>query len=92
MSAFNKYMADDGYLSHDAEGSRQTQAKGQLKWLVGDFEAGDVVFHTPDMIHSSAANEDEKGKIRLGSDLRFYEAGAPVNGRWYNPWRNSDKL
>ena len=89
MSAFNKYRADVGYLSHDAEGSRQTQAKGQLKWLVGDFEAGDVVFHTPHMIQS---NEDEKGRIRLGSDLRFCEAGAPVDGRWYNPWRNSDKL
>ena len=92
MSAFNKHMAADGYLSHDAEGFRQTQGKGKLKWLVGDFEAGDVVFHTPHMIHSSAANEDEKGRIRLGSDLRFYEAGAPVDGRWCHHWKNGDKL
>ncbi|KAL8987395.1 MAG: hypothetical protein Q9169_008705, partial [Polycauliona sp. 2 TL-2023] len=75
-SVFNKHMADDGYLSHDAEGFRHMQARGNLKWSVDDFEAGDVVFHTPHMIHSSAANEDEKEKIGLGSDLRFYEAGA----------------
>ncbi|KAL8889377.1 MAG: hypothetical protein Q9192_006027 [Flavoplaca navasiana] len=31
VSAFNKHMADDGYLSHDAEGFRHTQAKGKLK-------------------------------------------------------------
>ena len=89
VSAFNKHMADVGYLSHDAEGSRRTQTKGQLKWLVGDFEAVDVVFHTPHMIQP---NEDEKGRIRLGSDLRFCEAGAPVDGRWCNLWMNGDKL
>lgn len=92
VNAFNKHMADDGNLSHDAEGFRQTQAKGKLKWLVGDFEAGDVVFHTPHMIHSSAANEDEKGRIRQGSDLRFYEAGAEVDRRWCNHWKNGDNL
>ncbi|KAL8709876.1 MAG: hypothetical protein Q9220_005492 [cf. Caloplaca sp. 1 TL-2023] len=92
VSAFNKHMAADGYLSHDAEGFRKTEAQGSLKWLVGDFEAGDVVFHTPHMIHSSTANEDEKGRIRLGSDLRFYEAGAPIDERWSKPWTNDDKL
>ncbi|KAL8874031.1 MAG: hypothetical protein Q9174_000571 [Haloplaca sp. 1 TL-2023] len=92
VSAFNRHMAADGYLSHDAEGFRQTHANGRLKWLVGDFEAGDVVFHTPHMIHSSTANEDEKDRIRLGSDLRFYDAGAKVDERWSEDWKNGDRL
>ena len=92
VSAFNRHMADDGYLSHDAEVFRQTQAKGRSKWLVRDFEAGDVVFHTPHMIHSSTVNEDEKGRIRLGSDLRFYEAGAKVDERWSDYCKNGDQL
>ena len=49
-SAFNKYMTKDAYLSHDAEEFRRASAKGHGRWLVGDYEAGDVVFHDPYMI------------------------------------------
>ena len=56
MDAFNVYMNSDGFLTHDAEEFGRTQAPG-LKWLVGDYEAGDVVFHKPYMIHAATKNE-----------------------------------
>ena len=56
--------------------------KGKLRWLVGNYEAGDVVFHNPWMIHAATKNEDEYGRIRLASDLRFYEEGAAIDERW----------
>lgn len=55
MNAFNANMMRDGQLSHNAvqltkdivkyeSGKRGRQGK---RWLVGDYEAGDIVFHDP---------------------------------------------
>lgn len=92
MDAFNKHMNKDGFLSHDAEEFGRMKAGGKLRWLVGDYEAGDVVFHKPYMIHAATKNEDELGRIRLSSDLRFYEEGAALDQRWMKVWRHDDGL
>lgn len=63
-----------------------------MKWLVGDYEAGDVVFHKPCMVHAATRNEDGRGRVRLASDLRFYEEGKEVDGRWRVVWRHDDGL
>ncbi|KAL8830205.1 MAG: hypothetical protein Q9191_001566 [Dirinaria sp. TL-2023a] len=80
VSAFNRYMGELGHLSHNAE----TWAKGGglgKRWLVANYEAGDVVFHSPWMIHASGQNSNKLGRIRLASDLRFYEEGAKLDQR-----------
>lgn len=92
IDAFNTYMNKDGFLCHDAEEFGRVQAKGQLRWLVGDYEAGDVVFHNHYMIHAATKNEDVQGRIRLASDLRFYEEGAALDERWMKFWRHDDGL
>ena len=43
IDAFNKHMAKDGNLCHDAEDFGRVRAEGKLRWLIGDFQAGDVV-------------------------------------------------
>ncbi|CAD6588646.1 MAG: hypothetical protein ASARMPRED_003676 [Alectoria sarmentosa] len=90
IDAFNKHMLKDGFLSHDAEEFGRVRAGGRLKWLVGDYAAGDVVFHKPYMIHAATRNEDELGRIRLASDLRFYEEGAALDQRWMKVWKHDD--
>lgn len=92
IDAFNKHMMKDGFLSHDAEKFGRVIAGGKFRWLVGDYEAGDVVFHNPYMIHAATKNEDELGRIRLASDLRFYEEGAALDQRWMNIFRHDDGL
>ena len=91
MDAFNVNMNKDGFLCHDAEEFGRVQAKG-MRWLVGDYKAGDVVFHNPWMIHAATKNEDEYGRIRLASDLRFYEEGSALDKRWMKLWRHDDGL
>ena len=81
-----------GYISEDAENFSKTHGKGELRWLVGNYEAGDVVFHNPWMIHAATKNDDKLGRIRLASDLRFYEDGAAIDQRWMKLFRNSDGL
>lgn len=92
VDAFNEHMMKDGFLSHDAEEFGRVRGGGRLRWLVGDYEAGDVVFHKPYMIHAATRNEDELGRIRLASDLRFYEEGADLDQRWLKVWTHDDGL
>lgn len=89
--AFNRNMARDGQLTHDADEFGRERGQGR-RWLVGDYEAGDVVFHNPWLIHGSAKNEDPLGRIRLSTDLRFYEEGASLDERWMNVWNPDDGL
>ena len=89
LSAFNKNMSADGTLTQDAA----TFASGKGRWLTANYEAGDVVFHNPYMIHCAVKNEDYKtGRIRLSSDLRFYEEGSDLDHRWMNYWAPDDGL
>lgn len=67
----------------------------KCKWLIPSgegYEAGDVMFHNEYMIHGAAKNEDERGVIRLSSDVRFYEEGADYDKRWMRFWEPDDKL
>ncbi|KAL8825056.1 MAG: hypothetical protein Q9191_004643 [Dirinaria sp. TL-2023a] len=92
ISAFNANMEAGGFISQDADEFSRIEAEGKLRWLVGDYEAGDVVFHTPWMIHAATQNEDEFGRIRLASDLRFYEKGAALDKRWMKFFTYNDGL
>ena len=103
ISGFNQNMARDGQLSHNVkmlndelfDGTLQgaAGAKGKKgRWMVGNYEAGDVVFHNPYLIHGAVKNDDPQGRIRLSCDLRFYEDGAPLDKRWMQFWRPDDGL
>ncbi|OCK80634.1 hypothetical protein K432DRAFT_297285 [Lepidopterella palustris CBS 459.81] len=91
INGFNRNMARDGQLSHNADEMGRTVGAGK-RWLAGDFEAGDVVFHNPYLIHGACKNEDEQGRIRLSTDLRFYEEGAALDERWMKFWTPDDGL
>lgn len=95
VSAFASYLQDradsnagagDGLLS-----AKEMQSKSR-QWLVGNYEAGDIVFHNPYLIHGAVKNEDPQGRIRLSTDLRFYEEGSGIDERWMRVWAPDDGL
>ena len=90
LSGFNRNMAANGQLAQDAA----TFGAGKGRWLTANYEAGDVVFHNPYMIHGAVKNEDfETGRIRLSTDLRFYEEGSKMDERWMQRfWAPDDGL
>ena len=99
INGFNQNMARDGQLSHNVEEFHKEILNGSFgdkgkkrRWLVGDYKAGDVVFHNPYLIHGAVKNQDPEGRIRLSTDLRFYEEGAPLDKRWMQIWRRDDGL
>ncbi|KAM0549205.1 hypothetical protein ACHAPJ_009514 [Fusarium lateritium] len=79
MSAFNKNMEKGGWLDKNASSFGDQWSR---TWLVGEYEAGDVVFHTPHTIHAGAKNRYPNGRIRVSTDLRFVDKTKPFDERW----------
>ena len=94
VNAFNVNMEKYGQLSQNAAEFHEKYQNGeeQRVWLVSGYEAGDVVFHDPYMIHTSTFNECPQGKIRLSTDLRFYREGSDLDKRWMKFWTPGDGL
>ncbi|CAH0053688.1 unnamed protein product [Clonostachys solani] len=86
-NAFNKNMMSSGFL---CEGPGDFGRRYNKKWLVTSYEAGDVVLHTPHMIHASTVNHDAEGRIRLGTDLRFVNKTRTWDTRWSNHYTFDD--
>lgn len=76
VSAFNKNMNDGGFLSRDTVGYG---LEAEKKWLIYEYEAGDVVFHDPFLVHASCKNMDPDDKIRLATDVRFVDSEKPYD-------------
>lgn len=92
ISAFNVNMAEFGFLSNDAGVFLAEQGKSEGKWLVSAYEAGDIVFHDPYMVHGSTSNQDPESRIRLSTDIRFAEEGSAFDHRWMQAWVPGDGL
>lgn len=103
IHAFNRDMSRLGLLANNpAEFEREFVErveggeKGNGRWLIADFEAGDVVFHCPCSVHASCNNQDEVGRIRLSTDLTFYSKKDWDEGRadewWMKVWGPGDGL
>lgn len=62
------------------------------RWLVTDFAAGDLMVHSPYVIHASLDNQDPGGAFRLSTDIRYQAAADPLDARWQNHWHDQDGL
>ncbi|KAI5458761.1 hypothetical protein BGZ63DRAFT_492537 [Mariannaea sp. PMI_226] len=87
--AYNRNMIAAGGLSSKP---LEFAAEHNRRWLVSDFEAGDVVLHNPFTIHASTVNADPDSVIRLSTDLRFYDASRPYDKRWLHYFYPGDEV
>ncbi|KAJ4516555.1 hypothetical protein HRR83_001889 [Exophiala dermatitidis] len=86
-NAFNQNMMSGGML---ADGPAEFARRYNRRWLLTEYEAGDVVLHNSYAIHASTINHDPEDKIRLGTDLRFVDNSRPWDTRWGNDYRFND--
>jgi len=61
------------------------------RWLWADYEAGDVLMHSPYMIHAATANTDTR-RMRLSTDIRYQNLRDEIDVRWNNHWTLNDML
>lgn len=62
------------------------------RWLGTDFRAGDMMIHSPYMVHASLDNVDSNGLLRLSTDIRYQRHSDPIDWRWQNYWHDRDGL
>ena len=89
ISAYNKNMAEGGWVGKDLPAMAD---KFNARWLAADYEAGDMVVHSPYMIHASTDNRDAEGRIRLSTDIRYQNVRDEIDARWNNHWTLGDML
>lgn len=87
-NAFNQNMMSGGVL---AQGAKEfAEQNGNRRWLMAEYEAGDVVLHNAYAIHASLVNKDPGGKIRVGTDLRYVDTRREFDRRWMNVYEFGD--
>ena len=89
VSAYNKHMSGTGWLDRDVAALAE---KLHSRWLVADYEAGDMVVHDPYMIHASTMNTDPSNRMRLSTDIRYQRVRDEIDVRWQNHWSLDDML
>jgi ectoine hydroxylase-related dioxygenase (phytanoyl-CoA dioxygenase family) len=89
ISAYNRNMTEGGWVSKDLP---DMAARFDTRWLAADFEAGDMVLHSPFMIHASTTNVDRQSRIRLSTDIRYQNVNDEIDARWNNHWSLGDML
>jgi len=88
VSAYNRNMTEGGWVSKDLPDMAERLG---ARWLWADYEAGDVMLHSPYMIHAATANTDAR-RMRLSTDIRYQNLRDEIDVRWNNHWTLSDML
>jgi len=88
IKAHNESMLK-GWLSKDLPALAE---KYDRRWLMADYEAGDMMVHSAYMIHAATQNSDEHGRIRLSTDIRYQSVREEIDIRWANHWSFDDML
>ncbi len=87
ISAYNRNMSETGWLTKDLPAlARRTNSR----WLLADYEAGDMMVHSPYMIHAATTNLRQT--MRLSTDIRYQPVRERIDERWSHDWRSDDAL
>jgi ectoine hydroxylase-related dioxygenase (phytanoyl-CoA dioxygenase family) len=89
VSAYNRHMDNTNWMSKDLPALAE---RVDTRWLVADYEAGDMVVHSPYMVHAATMNADPLGRIRLSTDIRYQRVSDEIDVRWQNHWSLDDML
>lgn len=89
ISAYNRNMRANGWVSTDLVDMAR---RFNSRWLVADYEAGDMVIHSPYMIHAATLNKDPLSRTRLSTDIRFQCVDDEIDPRWAKDWSLGDDL
>ncbi len=87
VSAYNKNMGLHGWLTKDLPSLAD---RLDTRWLMADYEAGDMVVHGAYTTHAATANASPESRIRLSTDIRYQRVKEEIDVRWSNHWSFDD--
>ena len=77
--------ADRRPLTHDLKWLADATGR---RWLGADCDAGDVIVHSPTVVHAST--DPMIDHMRVSTDIRFLREDAPDDPRWQRDWAADD--
>jgi ectoine hydroxylase-related dioxygenase (phytanoyl-CoA dioxygenase family) len=77
--------ADKRPITHDLKWMSEVTNR---RWLTADYRAGDVIAHTPSIVHASL--DPSTDLMRVSTDIRFIRAGSDCDPRWQEHWSADD--
>jgi len=77
---------DQRPLSHDLKWVADATRR---RWLAADYQAGDVVVHSPSIVHAST-DPGNTDYMRISTDIRFRSMQGPTDPRWSSDWSADD--
>lgn len=89
LNAFNKNMSREGWISKDLPALAD---RFDSRWLIANYQAGDIMLHGAYTIHAATTNEDTHGRLRLSTDIRYQNVRDEIDARWANHWTLEDML
>jgi hypothetical protein len=78
--ATDKALTSNGYNGFLSEDSNKIRRQLGSRWLVAEYEPGDVVVFCMDLVHGGLDNRSKR--LRLSSDSRYQLASEPIDERW----------
>jgi ectoine hydroxylase-related dioxygenase (phytanoyl-CoA dioxygenase family) len=77
------------HITYDLPGLAE---RFDTRWLIADYEPGDMVVHSPYLVHATTDNVDPQGVMRLSTDIRYQPTNEAKDPRWQQDWHDQDGL
>ena len=87
INAYNKNMGVHGWLTKDLPSLAD---RLDTRWLIADYEAGDMVVHGAYTTHAATSNMSPDKRIRLSTDIRYQRVREEIDARWSDHWSFDD--
>ena len=88
ISAYNRNMSEGGWVGKDLAAMAD---RFNARWLIADYEAGDMMVHSSYMIHAATTNFHPT-QMRLSTDIRYQRIRDEIDARWTQHWTLGDML
>ncbi|MEL6494504.1 MAG: phytanoyl-CoA dioxygenase family protein, partial [Cyanobacteria bacterium J06623_7] len=89
QTPFQKVFDRHGWINKDL---LSLAKRYNSRWLIGDFTAGDVLFHHPCLIHAAFMNSHSHRQVCLSTDIRFQSQTSIPDRHWQQFWQPFDEL
>lgn len=85
LNRYKRPEKDERPITADLKALADTTGK---PWMYADYKAGDIVIHTPFVIHATLDCNHEM--MRLSTDIRYASVKEDHDPRWGDNWRGDD--
>jgi ectoine hydroxylase-related dioxygenase (phytanoyl-CoA dioxygenase family) len=78
-------FTNEKWITNDLEALADKTSK---KWMYANYQAGDIIVHTPFIVHASL--DCSTDYMRISTDIRYMIDSGKIDPRWLQSWHAED--